>query len=217
MRPVEKGELVGEIVRDLYWAAGEHVSISTIYADAEFCSVDAIRACEEAGVNYIIPSPRTTRVKKFIRRMDNDVAVEQGYAMHGPVLGGVSNERAETNLVAVPSSSDPDKTVTFITNRDVDDEIGLDRRYTKALIDRHSRRWGIENSYKTIKEFLAWTTSKAYEVRLFYFGFAVLLYDMWLLVDLLVQVSLDIEHQYKPRVTAKRFLNIVRKYLRPGG
>jgi len=217
MRPVEKGELVGEIVRDLYWAAREYVAISTIYADAEFCSVDAIRACEEAGVNYLIPSPRTARVKRFTRRIDNDVVVEQGYPMHGQVLGGVSNERAETNLVAVPSSSDPDKTVTFITNRDVDDEIGLDRRYTKALIDRHSRRWGIENSYKTIKEFLAWTTSKAYEVRLFYFGFAVLLYDMWLLVDLLVQVSLDIEHRYKPRVTAKRFLNTVRKFLRPGG
>jgi IS4 transposase len=46
---------------------------------------------------------------------------------------------------------------------------------------------------------------------MFYFGFAVLLYDMWLLVDLIVQVSLDIGHRYKPRVTAKRFLNLARK------
>jgi hypothetical protein len=217
MRPVEKVERVGEVVRDLYWTAYEHVTISTIYADAEFCSVDVIRACEEAGVKYLIPSPRTARVKRFIRRMDNDVAVEQGYTMHGPALGGATNEPGTTNLVAVPSSSDPEKTVAFITNKDVDDEIGLDRRSAKNVVDRYSRRWGIENSYKTIKDFLAWTTSKSFEVRLFYFGFAVLLYDMWLLVDLLVQMSLDIEHRYKPRVTAKRFLNIVRKHLRPGG
>ena len=35
-------------------------------------------------------------------------------------------------------------------------------------------------------------------MRLFYFGFAVLLYNMWLLVDFLVQLSLDIDHRYKP-------------------
>lgn len=111
----------------------------------------------------------------------------------------------------LPSSKDKSKTVAFITNEDVDDEISLDRRETKGVIGRYSRRWGIENSYKTIKDFLAWTTSKEFGVRIFYFGFAVLLYNMWLLVDLLVQVSLDIEHRYKPRVTAKRFLNLVRK------
>jgi len=217
MRPVAKGERVGEVVRDLYWTAREHVSISTIYADAEFCSVDVIRACEEAGVKYLIPTPKNVRVKRFIRRMKHDVAVKQDYTMYGEVLGGVTNEPGSTTLVAVPLSNDSEKTVAFITNKEVDDEIGLDRRYTKNLIDRYSRRWGIENSYKTIKDFLAWTTSKAFEVRLFYFGFAVLLYDMWLLVDLLVQASLDVQHRYKPRVTAKRFLNIVRKYLRPGG
>jgi hypothetical protein len=40
---------------------------------------------------------------------------------------------------------------------------------------------------------------------------------MWLLVDLLVQLSLDIEHRYKPRVTAKRFLNLARKQLSEPG
>ncbi|EMA48556.1 transposase IS4 family protein [Halococcus thailandensis JCM 13552] len=34
---------------------------------------------------------------------------------------------------------------------------------------------------------------------------------MWLLVDLLIQVNLDIEHRLKPRVPARMFLNIVRK------
>jgi IS4 transposase len=111
---------------------------------------------------------------------------------------------------------DESKTVAFITNKDVNDEINLDRQKAKGLIDRYSRRWGIENSYKTIKDFLAWTTSKDFSVRMFYFGFAVLLYNMWLLVDLVVQKSLDVEKlRYKPRVTAKRFLNTVRKYL-PG-
>lgn len=47
MRPVEKGETIGEIVRELFWRAREHVSISMVYADAEFCSADAIHAFEK--------------------------------------------------------------------------------------------------------------------------------------------------------------------------
>jgi IS4 transposase len=81
------------------------------------------------------------------------------------------------------------------------------------LVSRYSRRWGIENSYKTIKDFLAWTTSKNYTVLLFYFGFAILLYNMWLLVDILVQIALNVVRRNKPHVTAKRFLNLARKQL----
>lgn len=66
-------------------------------------------------------------------------------------------------------------------------------------------RAGIENAYKKIKEFASWTTSKEHKVRLFHFGIAVLLYNMWLLVDFLVQVSLDGEVESEPEITASRF------------
>jgi IS4 transposase len=75
---------------------------------------------------------------------------------------------------------------------------------------RYARRWGIENSYKSIKDFPAWTTSRNTAMRVFYFGFVVVLHDMRLVVNLLVQVSLGIELRLEPRVPA-RFLNIVRK------
>lgn len=213
MRTVQKGDLVGEVVADLLDEASEHVSISTVYADSEFCSVDTIRTLEDAGLHYIIPSPKNKRVKREIERMDQDVEVKNDYGMYGSVSGGGTQKRAGTNLVLLPSTADEDKTVAFTTNKDVKAETETERRYTKGLLNRYSRRWGIENSYKTIKDFLAWTTSKDFGVRLFYFGFAVLLYNMWLLVDLLVQTSLDIDHRYKPRVTAKRFLNLARKQL----
>lgn len=58
------------------------------------------------------------------------------------------------------------------------------------------------------------TTNKNFSVRWFYFGFAVLLYDMWLLVDFVIQVSLDcLEQRTKPRLTARRFLEFVRSSL----
>jgi IS4 transposase len=80
-------------------------------------------------------------------------------------------------------------------------------------MQRYARRWSTENSYESIKDFLTWTTSRNTSVRIFYFGFAVILYAMWLLVDLLIQVNLDIEQRLKPRVPARTFLNIARKDL----
>ena len=48
----------------------------------------------------------------------------------------------------------------------------------------------IESGYRSIKRFMAATTSKDFGLRFFYFAFACLLYSIWRAVDLLVQVEL---------------------------
>ncbi len=63
----------------------------------------------------------------------------------------------------------------------------------------YSCRWGIENEYKSIKNgFLAKTSLKDYRVRLFYFVFAVLLYNIWRLTDFLLKAGVDGEIDYAP-------------------
>ena len=70
----------------------------------------------------------------------------------------------------------------FATNID----IGFKRRL-HHLYDLYGKRWGIETSYR-IKDhdFKARTTSKKYVVRLFYFLFCVLLYNLWVLANVLL-------------------------------
>jgi hypothetical protein len=125
-------------------------------------------------------------VKREIERMGQDVKVKSEYGIYGAVPGGNTQERAETNLILLPSTADEEMTVAFVTNKNIGDDTSYDRQLAKGVVSRYSRQWGIENSHKTIKDFLAWTTSKKFSVRLFYFGFAVLLYDVWLLVDLII-------------------------------
>jgi hypothetical protein len=45
------------------------------------------------------------------------------------------------------------------------------------------KRWGIETSYRTIRQFQAKTTSKLYTLRKLYFYLAVLLYNIWVLLN----------------------------------
>lgn len=205
---------MGEVVRNLLDIADEHVTVRCVYADREFYGGDTVAALEEYNMTYVIPAPLTDVVKSFVRDMDSQVTVKDVHAFHSTVKGGVTNERVTTTLVGLPADEDHDSPQPFITNSEVDDEIGLDRRRTKRKIKRYNKRGGIETAYKKIKEFAAWTTSRAYEVRLFHFGFAVLLYNMWLVVDFLVQVSLDIvEFRPKPRVTAAQFRRHLKRRL----
>ena len=204
----------GGIVRTLIDAVEDraNVRVSRVFADREFHSADVVAALEERNLFYVIPARRDERIKRFIDGIDEKVAVKHEHGFYGPVKGGPNNSRVETTLVGLPPDEDYDHCQVFLTNLGVDDEIGLDRRQTRRQIERYTSRAGIENAYCSIKDFAPWTTSKEYTVRLFHFGFAMLLYDMWLLVDLIVQLSLCVvEFRTKPRVTAARFRNFLHR------
>ena len=86
----------------------------------------------------------------------------------------------------------------------------------ESFCHRYSRRWQIENEYKSIKnDFLAKTYSKDYRVRLFYFVFAVLLYNIWRLTDFLLKAGVDGEMEYAPVLTAGECVEIVVSALIP--
>ncbi|GAA0452103.1 transposase (plasmid) [Halococcus dombrowskii] len=197
------------LMEQLLDIASEHVSIGTVYADAGFDSIGVMHVVEEAGFSYLIRKSSDDRVDRFVDDMDHDVAAKQTHEMEKTIRG--EKVAVTPTLVGVPSDRKEDATVTFVTNLSVSDETKEARGRTRRVMRRYAHRWGIENSYKSIKDFLTWTTSQNTAVRVFYFGFAVILYDMWLLVDLLIQVNLDIEQRLKPRVPARTFLNIVRK------
>ena len=78
------------------------------------------------------------------------------------------------------------------------------------LIDRlsflYSKRWGIETSYRIKKRsFHAKITSKNYHICLFYFLFSVLLYNLWILADILIWLHLQGNVGEGHLVTSKYF------------
>lgn len=216
---------VGDVMRRLISIADEYVNIRRVYADREFHSVDAIQALEEQGLKYVIPAKkdvhrvgpmcdRFDQLKNgYNERRDTRLYVKRDHVMHGAVKGGVSNDKIRTNIVVLPPDDDDDANPDgspqpFLTNLDVSDEIALDRRWTRKQIEQYSDRGAIENSYSSIKEAAAWTTSPEFEVRWFHFAFGCVVYNMWLLVDFLTQDRIGvIDSRKKPRITLSRFLD----------
>lgn len=233
----EQSFVHGDVVRELLDIASEYIRPRRVYADRAFASADTIRAFEERNLRYLMPAPRNKRTKPWlVQNVDMErgiLSVKRDWVVHGKVKHGVTNDRVETNLVGLPGDPDekqygygeaPDEdeeivdeedqtAVPFYTNLYVDDETPLDRRSTKKTVEEYNQRGGIETSYKKIKEFSSYTTSKEFEIRNFHFGFAVLLYNAWLMVDFLVQTGLDVEYRPKPRITSQRFIAYIRRRL----
>jgi IS4 transposase len=80
-----------------------------------------------------------------------------------------------------------------------------------GFLTEYGYRWEIESGYRSIRRFMAATTSKHFGLRFFYFAFACLLHSIWRVVDLLVQVELTGEYEYSLIVTADNTLTLLKK------
>ena len=105
--------------------------------------------------------------------MRHDVDVKQDHGGFGPVEG-FGEGCARMNIVATPSIQNPDKTVLYATNKDVNDENRLVRRWAAKTVNEYSLRGEHEKCFEMVKEFLGPTQSKQFRLHLFYFCFATI-------------------------------------------
>jgi len=199
-RPVRKGESRKEIVRDLLNSAENLVQVDNVLMDREFDSQHVLEMISRRGLSYIVPKRMQTSEKAQAKRLlqRSQDRYETDRKLH---LG--KNEWHETTLVY---------------RRKEDSEHDDHRQYSVFMtnggsghLTEYGYRWEIESSYRSIKRFMAATTSKNFGLRFFYFAFACLLYSIWRAVDLLVQVALADEYEHSPIVTADNTLTLLKK------
>lgn len=199
-RPVRKGESRLEIVADLLDSAEETIHVDNVLMDREFDSQHVLEMVSQRGLSYVVPKRMQTSEKAQAKRLlqrDQD-RYETDRKLH---LG--KNEWHETTLVYRRKENsehdDHRQYSVFMTNRG------------SGHLTEYGYRWEIESGYKSIKRFMAATTSKNFGLRFFYFAFACLLYSIWRAVDLLVQVELTGEYEHSPIVTADNTLTLLKK------
>ena len=120
------------------------------------------------------------------------------------------------NLVIVEEAGESGKKEkrAFATNEQFEEN---DVNLTSRLFLLYGKRWGIETSYRVKKHsYLPKTTSKNYLIRLFYFMFSVLLYNLWILADILIWLALFGEIKEDHLITSKYFGTVLYT-IDPGG
>nr|WP_255516745.1 transposase [Haloferax sp. KTX1] len=199
-RPVRRGESRKEIVEDLLNSAEALVHVDNVLMDREFDSQHVLEMISQRGLSYVVPKRMQTsekaQAKRLLRR--NQDRYETDRKLH---LG--KNKWHETTLIYRRKENseheDHRQYSVFMTNRG------------SGHLTEYGYRWEIESGYKSIKRFMAATTSKNFGLRFFYFAFACLLYSIWRAVDLLVQVELTDEYEHSPLITADSTLTLLKK------
>jgi len=176
------------------------VAIDNVLMDREFDSQHVLEMISQRGLSYVVPKRMQTSEKAQAKRLlqrDQD-RYETDRKLH---LG--KNEWHET---------------TLIYRRKKDSEHNEHRQYSVFMtncgsghLTEYGYRWEIESGYRSIKRFMAATTSKDFGLRFFYFAFACLLYSIWRAVDLLVQAELTGEYEHSPVITADNTLTLLKK------
>lgn len=160
LRAIEKVRELGVRIRDVTIDAGFFSGEMIACLQAEF---------ERSKLKYIIRMPINKKAKKmrlwdrrrFMYRMEDR-------SMTSPTPQYVTFE------VVVAYDRHRDFTYLFVTNLPYKSE---------TILQMYKDRWGQETGYRMYDEFLIRTTSRNYVVRLFYFLFACLTYNAWVLYN----------------------------------
>lgn len=164
----------------------QEIDISLLLLDREFFSASVIARLNKLGQRFLMPCRLTRKIKEAIREYAQG---QRRKKVSAYVL--IPSEKRETgpfNLVILPRSGSENernplkKYIAFATN--------IPRKFVmwnvRRLPDDYRQRWGIETGYAGVEAFRAKTTSRNHSLRLLYFYYALILYNAWLLANLII-------------------------------
>ena len=187
IRKIEQCELVEMLVNEIR----KYVNIQYLYADRGFGYADTFRTLEKLGVKYSIPIADTSRLKNILSYVTFPMIIKDH------VRGGYTIPY----LCLVKTNKGIIKLATNIELKTKDVSMLL------RLPDLYGKRWGIETSYRVKKRCgLAKTTSNNYKIRLFYFLLSVIIYNLWILLNILMALEFGTRKDKKYYVIFKSAL-----------
>jgi hypothetical protein len=146
--------------------------------DREFYAVDVLALCREKATNYLIPAKHDSKFERTVKQAGKLPLIFIGYE-----ITNEHNESEWTNLVVMESENTEKKEVFgFITN--MHESVYRDDAYLLAEIYR--KRWIIETAHRVHDEFRIRTCCKEGNVRYFFFVVAVLLYNLWIYINIFI-------------------------------
>ena len=190
--PIHKLDNIHELIDKSLERVKRKINIDKAYFDRGFDKCKIINTIKKHNIKFIMPKIRTETVKSWMRKSENCKA----RVIENFEIG--KKEKAIVNLILVDDEEGIKR--AFITNFKIPEQL------THYLYFWYSKRWGIETSYRNLDhDFKARTTTKNYHIRLFYFLFSVCLYNLWVLVNICVSLTLYGRLSEKPIITAKLF------------
>ena len=179
----ENSELVAKLVTR---ARLEGIRVSLLLLDREFFACKVINTLRGLRQPFLMPCRLTSGIKAALteyiqgkRPMISRYVMQEG-----------REDESSFTLVIFPKAGCDEKRepnplkryIAFATNLPMEKILWNVHRLPKD----YRLRWGIERGYADVEKFRARTTSRNHSLRLLYFYYALILYNAWLLANLML-------------------------------
>ena len=195
--PVLPFDTTVPLLKRLIKKAEQFIQIKYIEADRGFFTKEVIHFFMQRNYKFLMPAVKNDRIKEKIRAFHAGKIAPSFQYQFKKKNSEKENEtftvfitKAETKK---KKSQKPRKKTkkrqtlfelyhVFATNKK------LRKQSTEALqkvADQYRARWGIETGFKMVNFFRIKTTSTNFVIRVFFYLFAVVIYNLWVLYNLL--------------------------------
>lgn len=187
------------IVNELLEHAMKHIHVKYVLLDRGFFSIEVLKVLEKLNLKYIMPAVKNDRIKQVVKDNSNKLSYFLKYTMG-------TKDKVTFNLMVKYDEKDREY-YTFATNFEITYKSDIER-----IAEMYRKRWGIETGYRVKHDFLAITTTESYIVRMLYFMVSVILYNFWLLCNLVYcrQHGIDMG---TPEITTRILKLHIKKHL----
>ena len=179
-----------EIIKELIQTAKKHVIIDLILLDRGFYSSPCIGVLKLSLFKFIMPVPKNSAIKKKIN--ENKFK----YPIVVPCIIGQKEKLQTFNLAMIEKD---DKVFCFATNITTED--------AKEISELYRKRWSIETGYRSKKKFRVRTSTRNNTIRLIYFFFECLFYNIWYSLKNGIKVTICSFKKILEKMTIEFFQN----------
>jgi hypothetical protein len=192
-----------EVVRKVMEKVPKFVKIKLVLMDRWFFADNVFTYLESIGNYFLTPATEYPSIKDLIRDNPKRPCVIEEHSM------GECN--AKFKIILIEEFNEKEKKYEvqgFATNLELPDE----KDYFE-LPKTYSKRWGIETSYRVVKNFRIETCTTKYQARLFFVLLSYCLYNIWVIMNLIIEIECFGAFTKKPVITAKKFCKALRNEL----
>lgn len=143
------------------------VNAYVLLLDKEFNDSKTLDLLQWRGYNYVIPADQDKKFRRWRDTAKKFPAVGRGWDVAGAV----------TTIIMLEEDG---KVYGYLTN--MPEDFYRDDAYILSWL--YSKRWGIETAHRVEDGFRIYTTTKNWAVRYFFFVISILIYNLWVWVNL---------------------------------
>jgi hypothetical protein len=177
-RPVTLLDVKVDVVRELIEQAERRgVKVKLLLMDRAFFTTACLNLLEGMAVDFITPCVCNERVRGAVDSLGKEGVLP--FSIHD----NDSKKVAPFTMVACWSERKR-KLIPFATNVE-----GNAKKLVRMIPKEYRRRWGIETSFRKVKEVHGRTLSPSPAIRMAYFMTAMILYNLWQAINLVLRAG----------------------------